>query len=203
MTAQLLEAMPAAARVVAVEPVDAMRAELAAAAPRAQVLAGTAEALPLADGAADMLVVAQAFHWFATRAALAEFARVLRPGGHLVLVWNDRDTTVPWIRRLEEEIIGPAYPPDVPRQQTGAWRTAMAEAADLFTASGTVDSHYEQPGGLPMVVDRVLSLSVVNRLPADEQAAIQARVEALATAEHLPPDVHFRYTSAAHLFIRN
>jgi SAM-dependent methyltransferase len=51
-------------------------------------VAARAESLPLARGVAGCVMVAQAFHWFEAEAALAEFARVLRPGGILALVWN-------------------------------------------------------------------------------------------------------------------
>ena len=67
--------------VVAVEPVDGMRATLERTAPAADVRAGQAEALPLAAGEVDAVVAGQAFHWFANPAALREFARVLRPTG--------------------------------------------------------------------------------------------------------------------------
>ncbi len=76
--------------VIAVEPNEAMRA---AAEPheRIQWLSGTAEKTGLADASVDVVLCAQAFHWFDAPKALAEFARVLRPRGRVALMWNNRD----------------------------------------------------------------------------------------------------------------
>jgi SAM-dependent methyltransferase len=78
-------------QVIAVEPLDGMRTILEAVVPEAESRAGRAEAIPLAEASVDAVFAAQAFHWFANEAAVAEIARVLRPGGVLALVWNDRD----------------------------------------------------------------------------------------------------------------
>jgi len=76
------------ANVVAVEPDPHMRSWFAVLCPRAELLAGAAEALPMVDLSVDAVFVAEAFHWFDHRRALAEAARVLRPRGALVLMWN-------------------------------------------------------------------------------------------------------------------
>jgi len=88
------------ADVVAVEPVAAMRARIAG----ARVLDGTAESIPLPDESVDAATVAQAFHWCRFDEALAELARVLRPGGGLALVWNRRDEREPWVKRMSDVI---------------------------------------------------------------------------------------------------
>lgn len=51
---------------------------------------GTAEATALPDRGVDCVTAGQAFHWFDRQRARAEFARILRPGGWVALVWNDR-----------------------------------------------------------------------------------------------------------------
>jgi SAM-dependent methyltransferase len=77
--------------VVAVEPLDGMRAILERVVPRARAVAGTAEAIPLPDASVDAGFAAQAFHWFAHDEAIPELARVIRGGGVLCLVWNEGD----------------------------------------------------------------------------------------------------------------
>ncbi|HZN40932.1 MAG TPA: class I SAM-dependent methyltransferase [Planctomycetota bacterium] len=77
------------ARVVAVEPNAAMRTA-ALAHPRVTWVDGTAECSNLAANAHDVVLAAQAFHWFDVPKALGEFRRILRPQGRLAIVWNKR-----------------------------------------------------------------------------------------------------------------
>lgn len=83
--------------VTAVEPDPEMRAELGRVVPSATSLAGQAERIPLPDGEVDAVFVGQAFHWFDVPVAMTEIARVLRPGGVLVPMWNYEDDSVPWV----------------------------------------------------------------------------------------------------------
>lgn len=76
-------------RVWAVEPNAAMRA-VAAPHPFVSWVEATGEATTLPDGAVDLVVVAQAFHWFHLERAAAEIRRVLVPGGRLGIVYNHR-----------------------------------------------------------------------------------------------------------------
>ncbi|GAA2224019.1 class I SAM-dependent methyltransferase [Herbiconiux moechotypicola] len=92
------------AEVTAVEPDPQMRERLAVALPEVTTLAGTAESIPLGAASADLVTMAQAWHWVDPVAASAEIARVLRPGGVLALVWNVRDHRVPWVQALTEVI---------------------------------------------------------------------------------------------------
>ena len=78
------------ASVLAVEPNAAMRAA-AEQHPRVRWVSGTAEATGLAGASVELVLCAQAFHWFRPAEALAEFRRVLRPAGRLALMWNIRN----------------------------------------------------------------------------------------------------------------
>ncbi|MFC4854409.1 class I SAM-dependent methyltransferase [Actinophytocola glycyrrhizae] len=92
--------LPLGLEVTAVEPDEEMRAELTRRLPTVEALAGTAEAIPLAAGSVDAVLVGQAFHWFDQEAALDEIGRVLRPGGTVGLLWNGEDSSVEWMAGL-------------------------------------------------------------------------------------------------------
>ena len=155
-TGKLTRALQASGvRVVAVEPIEAMRAALAG----VEVLEGTAEAVPLPDGAVDAVTVAQAFHWFDGERALREIHRVLRPGGGLGLVWNRGDSSTPWVAELDAVVAG-ARPPGVPSYRDSAWR-APFETTTLFTPLEERDFAHEVPADAERVRDRVASISFI------------------------------------------
>jgi SAM-dependent methyltransferase len=129
---------PAFGRVVAVEPADAMRGSLATLCPEAEALTGTAHEIPLEDASVDAVFAAEAFHWFDDERALTEIARILRPRGALVLMWNvPAGPTEPSITAVEQFLAERrpkqdelAYPLDLrgPHYATGEWRLAFAES---------------------------------------------------------------------------
>ncbi|MGY2052192.1 class I SAM-dependent methyltransferase [Methylobacterium sp. JK268] len=185
------------ADLVAVEPVAAMRAELVARHPAVTALAGTAETIPLPDASVDAVVCAQAFHWFATPAALREIARVLRPGGALGLVWNIRDERTPWVAALTR--IMNRHEGDVPRFHTGAWRSVFP-APGFGPLRETRFAHRHVGAPDSVIVDRTLSVSFVAAMPEEARAQVEAEVRALIAAT---PDlaghetVAFPYETAA------
>ncbi len=93
--------------VVAVEPLDAMRAILAGHIGAERALAGRAEALPLGDASVDGAVSSDAWHWFDGPRAADELARVVRPGGGVVICasrprWDGDPDAPAWWRELEQ-----------------------------------------------------------------------------------------------------
>jgi SAM-dependent methyltransferase len=92
--------------VVAIDPDPAMLAELRAQVHGVPTFVGSAERMPLPDASVDALLFGQAWHWVDPVAASLEAGRVLRSGGVLGLIWNIRDESVPWVRRLTEIMHG-------------------------------------------------------------------------------------------------
>jgi len=101
LTRQLV---PRFARVIAVEPLDGMRAVLERPVPDAEALKGSADAIPLEDDAVDAVFVAEAFHWFANETAVREIARVLRPRGVLAILFNHDPDRTRLLAQLAEHV---------------------------------------------------------------------------------------------------
>lgn len=165
------------AQITAVEPVDAMRAQIAALGlDGVSALPGTAQAMPFADAALDAVVCAQAFHWFAGREALDELHRVLRPGGRLALVWNVRDESVDWVAALTA-IITP-HEGDAPRFHTGDWRHAFPHPGfGPLIETSFAHAHVGPPQ--QVIVDRFMSVSFIAALPDVPRDAVRRDIETL------------------------
>jgi SAM-dependent methyltransferase len=152
--------------VIAVDPSAAMLAELRRMVPGVPTHLGTAEAVPLPDGAVDVVLMAQAWHWVEPKRAVPEIARVLSPGGRLGVLWNLRDDSSEWVRRLEEIIGGPDSD-----QHT--------EIGPPFGPVETHDVRWTHRLGPDALLDMVASRSRVILLPTVERAALLAQVRQL------------------------
>jgi SAM-dependent methyltransferase len=186
--------LPTGARVVAVEPIAEMRAHIHG----AEVVDGTAEAIPVPDGSVDVVTVAQAFHWFDHDRALPELHRVLREDGSLVLVWNMRDLDDP-VQRGVEDLLAPMRT-DIPGQIQGAWREPLARSS-LFGPATVGEFAIEQRFTTDDLCDRVASTSFVAALPAVDREELLVRVRALTHGIAEP--FAFPYKTEVHVIPRS
>jgi SAM-dependent methyltransferase len=175
LTRQLLET---GAHAVAVEPGDAMRAELERAVPQAEALRGSAEEIPLPDESVDAITVGQAFHWFRHDEALPEMRRVLRPGGGVALLWNTRDPDSPLVQEvghvLEDVLKDRAPTPDSSLQLVDS---------PLFGPVEERAFHFSQQLDADGLAERVASISFVAAMPTKKRKDIDERIRAVVQAE--------------------
>lgn len=166
--------VPTGARIVAVEPVAAMREALERNCPTVTVLDGTAERTGLTDSSADAVVAAQAFHWFDGERALPEIHRVLRPDARLGLIWNVRDEASDWSERLTA-IFDRLAGGGAPRYRDLRWRDAF-ERTHLFGPLHRQVAYHVHEVSREVFLDRVLSVSYVASAPNDERERVVAEV---------------------------
>jgi SAM-dependent methyltransferase len=174
------------ARVIAVEPLDELRAILAERVSEADVLAGIAEEIPLADGEVDGVFAGQAFHWFANDAAVREIARVLRPGGALALLWNDAvgPSPLPPAYRARLEELRDAMPgPDVDSD--------ILQRSGFFGAETEASVDHEQVSTRDDALAFAASVSWI--------ASRGDREVVLAELAHMLPPGEYRFTIRANV----
>ena len=186
------------ANVIAVEPVDAMRARIPAH-ERLRVQAGTAEATGLPGASLDALVCAQSFHWFASRASLDEFARVLKPGSRLGLVWNVRDESVDWVAAITR-MIDP-YEGDAPRYWKQTWRQGFPHPAFTPLEEATfTHAHIGPPE--QVIIARTLSTSFIAALTEAERRHVREQLaQLIATHPALRGQATVSYPYKTHAFM--
>ncbi len=167
---------PGVRLLVATEPVEGMRAQLAMAV-GTPVVAAAAEAVPLARGCADAVVAATAFHWFGGAAALAEVRRVLRPGGGLGLVWNNPDRECDWVAQIWS--IVDHHRGTTPGNRDARWQEAFSTGGGFTPLAHRRIRHrvWLTPDGL---LSRVASISFIASATPTEREAVLAAVRNVA-----------------------
>jgi len=190
-TGKLTRALvPRFARVIAVEPDDAMRAVLEDVVPGAEVLAGRAEAIPLEADSVDAVFTAEAFHWFAGQQTVAEIARVLWPRGGLAIFWNvDFGEPEPAMGDAVEAALDEAFAlggaPGLPKVLSGAWREPLEASAfgPLREAEVEREIRRDREGWLA----NMLSVSSIAAQSEAERAALATRLRELV------PEAEYRW----------
>jgi ubiquinone/menaquinone biosynthesis C-methylase UbiE len=171
------------ASVVAVEPVAGMREQLARALPALEAVDGTAEHIPLPDSSVDVVTVAQAFHWFDAPAALVEVHRVLRPGGGLAILWNERDESTAWVAEMSRLIRW--HERTVSRYQHTDWAGVVA-ASGLFEPLAEQVVRWDQPVTRELLAERVRSISYIAVMPEPERERLVSEVVGLVARRAEP-----------------
>jgi SAM-dependent methyltransferase len=186
--------VPLVGHVVAVEPVAEMRRVLAARLPDVEVMAGTAEAIPLADGAVDAVIVGAAFHWFDAETALQEIRRVLRAGGGLGLLWNRPEWEgEEWYPAFSEvlERARSEHGDSPSRYAVGEWRAALERAVAFGPARKREFRHVHHVSRTEFLA-RVASWSVFAALPDDDRRDRLGELDAMLDARGIA-EVDLRY----------
>jgi SAM-dependent methyltransferase len=162
--------------VVAIEPDIGMLRQLKGRSPGVGAVAGVAEAIPLRTGYADAVVAGQAYHWFDLTRANGEVARILKPGGVVGALWNDRDSRVSWAERLDEIADDLANQPLERNRQLGE----LLDFGPLFAVTERQTFEHSTRHTVDSLVELMKSRSYYLTSPPEAQVAIVAAIRDLA-----------------------
>jgi SAM-dependent methyltransferase len=183
--------LPYVAKVTAVDPSASMRASLHAQSLDVEVLAGSDVAIPLDDGVVDVVFVAQAFHWFDAPRALEEIHRVLRPGGGLGLIWNERDESVAWVEELSRAMRWDRHQP----YKVGT-DFSHSVAAGPFVGVERVAFTHAQTLTREGLYRRVLTTSYISLMDEPQRAALMEDVALVV--ERQPEPIELPYVTSVY-----
>ena len=197
-------------KLVGVDPVTSMCAQYAREVPNADVLQGNVEAIPLLDNSVYTVIVGEQFRQLATPAALSEISRVLAPGGGLGLIWSSRDSSVPWVRALDN-IVAPYYNSTggsantTEQHQSDTWKSVFEPDSNALTYGTEVGSEESASKATLLfrqlesrtlrtvsmmtsdqIVEHVLSSTGISELSKSERATVKRLVREVI---HEHPDV--------------
>ncbi|CAF4301977.1 unnamed protein product [Adineta steineri] len=143
-----------AQEIVAIEPVAAMRENLKKIPIITKIIDGTAEHIPFDDSSIDIIICAQAFHWFATHQTLTELNRVLKSNGLLILLWN------------------------IPNNQGAPeWAENVTKYVESFKPSEGKQFSHKQRVTPDLALKMILSMSFIAKLPSEEQTKLVDNVK--------------------------
>ncbi|ANF80926.1 SAM-dependent methyltransferase [Acinetobacter sp. NCu2D-2] len=186
--------------ILAIDPVAEMLSELKQAHPDIQTLQASSDELPLLDDSIDAVFCAQSFHWFANRDSLQEIHRILKKDGALVLIWNQRDVSIDWVKALAD-VITP-YEDGTPRFHRGDWAKVF-EQQDLFELCFETTLPFVHQGLVEQVVSkRLLSTSFIAAMPKEQQQQLKHQFEQIVV-KYLgkQPTDHIEFPYRTHLYI--
>lgn len=201
---KLTEQLVAAGHAVhAVDRDPAMLTVLSERLPAVPVTEGTVEELELRHRSVDAVVCTTAFTSFDLDTALPVIAKALRTGGHLSVVWHERDTRIPWVRRLGAFLEGPLGARDNEPRSTRVTEALLHSPLFSFVEEETWNVWQEIDR--KTVADLVLSRSWVADLSPEARADAVAEVQAFYAdygrgmdGMQLPYRVHAVRTQVVH-----
>jgi ubiquinone/menaquinone biosynthesis C-methylase UbiE len=185
-------------RVFGVEPNAEMRRageQLLADYPQFTSVAGTAEATTLTNHSVDLITAAQAAHWFDPEKTRPEFRRILKPGGWLALIWNDRRLDSTEFLRQYEQLLR-TYGTDYEEVR----QRGMTLALEGFFPQSfqTREFEYKQSFDYAGLEGRLLSSSYVPQKDHPRYDAMLRELRRIFDEHQVSGNVSFDYDTRVH-----
>lgn len=182
---------------IGIEPGDDMRRQAESIPGPIVYRRGTADATGLPEASAELVLAAQAFHWFASDAALREFRRLLVPNGWLALIWNDVDRADPFSGAFAGALVHYSPEPNIARwiqSETGA----MLMTSPLFERPERCVFPNEQRLDLDQLIGRAFTASFAPK-QADAKRGLETALRAIFDQYQTDGVVTMRYNCVVYV----
>lgn len=183
----------------AIEPIPEMLEQLRLQYPDIACIQADSKKLKVPHASIDAVLCAQSFHWFADQASLKAIYQVLKPQAQLGLIWNQRDTSVAWVKEIADFLL--PFEGDTPRYHRGTWREIFINST-LFQFISTTQYHFQHTGTVEnVIIQRLLSTSFIAAANKAQKEYIRAEILNIVK-KHLKKDlednVSFPYVTHAY-----
>lgn len=146
----------------------------------------SADNIPLPSESIQTVIAAQCFHWFANTASITEINRILTPPGKFIMVWNNKDWKVPWIKDMEEILTH--YYGDTPRAVSYQWKTAIENFSQFRCVRHSILPGTQLQGRGEDVIGHFSSISVIASLEKEEKETVQREMKTVLDKHGLVSD---------------
>lgn len=184
--------------IVAVEPLEKMRAVFAQRLPSIGLHTGSASAIPLPTSSFDIVTCVDAFHWFADPVSLAEIRRVLRPNGKLLLIWTTWDRASDLVNALFEVIM--PFRSDTPSYGSGQWRKVI-DSDPLFQFEHQQQIEFARVYTSKQIIQRLISVSFISALPAERKNLVRSTLQQILQTKNIQQSGEFKVAERVDLFV--
>lgn len=167
-TQVFLNKMDKGTRYFATEPSEGFLASLKNNCPSAEVRQCTAASIPLPDNSVRLVVAAQCFHWFANETNIREIHRVLIPGGIFAMIWNHKDSRIPWVKQMQD-IVKSHYTEDTPYALSYKWKPQMENFSAFEFGANPFLSGIDFKGPKDFIVESFCTISVMSSLDPEQK----------------------------------
>ncbi|XP_061177252.1 uncharacterized protein LOC133185985 [Saccostrea echinata] len=175
MTQKLIKELPKVKKYLATEPMDGFQKTLKKNCPGIDTQICSAEKIPVPSETVKTVIAAQCFHWFANMTSLDEINRILIPGGKFLMVWNNKDWNVPWVKDIEKILT--RYYGDTPRAISYQWKEVIEKCSHFRCVQHEILPGTVLKGCRDDVIGHFCSISVIASLDENEKLKVRNEME--------------------------
>ena len=128
------------------------------------------------------VICAQSFHWFANAKSVSEICRVLQPGGKYGMIWNHRDSSVPWVRAMQDIIDPFVRQKDMPTDPRELkWMESLNNSGKFTSVERNTVFRTYLEGDMDAILSVVMCISAISQSSKEKRVEVEAKIRDILT----------------------